>query len=133
MRGYVLKTVIMSETKNKDRWYAIEKLLDDETPSVRSAVLRELKSDSESGRVFLQEISKGSDNILARHASTLIKELGWVDGVGDFLRFIRSRRYELETGWFLQNHPMILMLSVVSGNPLGLKFPYQSPMGHPLI
>ena len=101
MRGYVLKTVIMSETKNKDRWYAIEKLLDDETPSVRSAVLRELKSDSESGRVFLQEISKGSDNILARHASTLIKELGWVDGVGDFLRFIRSRRYELETGWFL--------------------------------
>ena len=66
MRGYVLKTVIMSETKNKDRWHAIEKLLDDETPSVRSAVLCELKSDSESGRVFLQEISKGLVKLLRR-------------------------------------------------------------------
>ena len=32
-----------------------------------------------------------------------------------------------------QNHPMILMLSVVFGNPLGLKFPYQSPMVRPMI
>ena len=30
-----------------------------------------------------------------------MKSLGWVDGVSGFIEFIRSRRYELETGWFL--------------------------------
>ena len=30
-----------------------------------------------------------------------MRALGWIDGVGDFVRFIRSQRYELETGWFL--------------------------------
>ena len=31
----------------------------------------------------------------------MIQKLGWIDGAGDFLKFIRSLRYELETGWFL--------------------------------
>ena len=101
MRGYVHKTVIMSETKIKIDGMPSRNSWTMRHLAFETLCIRELKSDSESGRVFLQEISKGSDNILARHASTLIKELGWVDGVGDFLRFIRSRRYELETGWFL--------------------------------
>ena len=46
-------------------------------------------------------MSEDEDPLLARHAQDLMKSLGWVDGVSGFIEFIRSRRYELETGWFL--------------------------------
>ena len=47
---------------------------------------------------------------------SLIAELGWGDGVGDFLSFIRSQRYELESGWFQWiTLPLPASLSIQSG------------------
>jgi hypothetical protein len=76
-------------------------LIDDETPVVRDAVVQQLKNFPDEGKVFLQEILDGRDPLLAKHAQEINKSLGWADVIGEFLEFIRSQRYELETGWFL--------------------------------
>jgi regulator of sirC expression with transglutaminase-like and TPR domain len=93
------------EIQDKDRfeksWKPFRSLLDDESPLVRKALLARLKDNAEEGLVFLREVANDEDPLLARHAHELIKTLGWVDGVSDFIKFIRSQRYELETGWFL--------------------------------
>jgi regulator of sirC expression with transglutaminase-like and TPR domain len=83
------------------RWKPCRVLLDDETPLVRQALVDRLKDNAEEGIVFLREMADDEDLFLAKHAQDLIKSLGWVDGVRDFIDFIRSQRYELETGWFL--------------------------------
>ncbi len=80
---------------------AIKSLIDDESPSVRDAVVEQLRSFPESSKPFLKEILDGKDPLLAKHAQEISKVLGWADVVGDFMKFIRSQRYELETGWFL--------------------------------
>lgn len=83
------------------KWEAVRSLLDDETPAVRSAVINELEKSPDLGRKILKEITDGSDQFLSRHAQQISKCLGWIDVVADFMNFIRSQRYELETGWFL--------------------------------
>lgn len=82
-------------------WGAVTTLLDDESEIVRGGLLQFLKNTPEEGKKFLLGISQGQDSYLAKHAQNMIEKLGWIDGAGDFLRFIRSLRYELETGWFL--------------------------------
>ena len=83
------------------RWKPFRSLLDDENPLVRKALLDRLKDNADEGVVFLREMADDHDPLLAKHAQDLIKTLGWVDGVSGFIEFIRSQRYELETGWFL--------------------------------
>ena len=95
-----MKDVAEQEKKDKN-WESIKALIDDESIAVRDAVRKELKRSPEEGRQLLMEISEGSDPLLARHAEEISKSLGWVDVVADFMNFIRSQRYELETGWFL--------------------------------
>ena len=92
---------VSNDDKIKRRWKACRALLDDENPLVRNALLSKLRDEPEEGRAFLREIAEGDDPLLARHAQDFIKSLGWVDGKSDFIAFIRSQRYELETGWFL--------------------------------
>ena len=98
-------TMISMEMNDKEgfarRWRPFRSLLDDESPLVRDALLDQLKENAEEGCVFLRQIAEEEDPLLARHALDLMKSLGWVDGVSGFIEFIRSRRYELETGWFL--------------------------------
>ena len=79
---------------------SLKSLLDDESEIVREGILKFLQNVPESGREFLLDLSQGEDTYLAKHAQNLIQKLGWID-TGDFIRFIRSLRYELETGWFL--------------------------------
>ena len=97
--------MISMEMNDKERfarrWRPFRALLDDESPLVRKALLDQLEENAEEGVVFLREMSEDDDPLLARHAQDLMKSLGWVDGVAGFIEFIRSRRYELETGWFL--------------------------------
>lgn len=80
---------------------SIKSLVDDETPSVRQGILKFLGENPESGKAFLLSIVEGEDPLLAKHAQEIFKSLGWVDVVSEFIEFIRSQRYELETGWFL--------------------------------
>jgi regulator of sirC expression with transglutaminase-like and TPR domain len=82
-------------------WDAVKALLDDESEVVRNALVEQLKAFPIEGQSFLLGMSQGQDTYLAKHAQNLIERLGWIDGTGDFLRFIQSLRYELETGWFL--------------------------------
>jgi hypothetical protein len=86
---------------NNPCFQSIKILIDDETPVVRDAVVQQLKNFPDEGKVFLQEILDGRDPLLAKHAQEINKSLGWADVIGEFLEFIRSQRYELETGWFL--------------------------------
>ena len=88
-------------TKSQAKWKALLCLLDDESPVVRKGILDECDAHPVEAKEFLHNISQGEDPLLARHAQDLVRDLGWIDGVGDFVRFIRSQRYELETGWFL--------------------------------
>lgn len=96
----------MKNPKNKSNpshysWSAFTSLLDDESEIVRSGLIQFLKTIPEEGKKFLLGMSQGEDPYLAKHAQNMIEKLGWIDGAGDFLKFIRSLRYELETGWFL--------------------------------
>ena len=50
---------------------------------------------------FLQEVARGSNRILARHAAWFLEELKFSDPVAEFRGFIRSLNYELETGALL--------------------------------
>ena len=86
---------------NNPCFQSIKILIDDETPVVRDAVVQQLKNFPDEGKVFIQEILDGRDPLLAKHAQEINKSLGWADVIGEFLEFIRSQRYELETGWFL--------------------------------
>ena len=85
----------------KSRWIAVQNLLDDESAVVRDALIKFLQEVPEEGREFLVGLSQGNNAYLAKQALDMIEKLGWIDGAGDFFRFIRSLRYELETGWFL--------------------------------
>ena len=73
----------------QNRWRPWRSLLDDETPVVREALVDQLKLFPEEGRLFLQQMSEEDDPISARHAFELIKSLGWVDGISDFMAFCR--------------------------------------------
>jgi regulator of sirC expression with transglutaminase-like and TPR domain len=82
-------------------WSAFKSLLDDESKVVKKGLEKFLLNNPEEGLPFLLSLGKGEDRYLAKRAQDMIEKLGWVDGAGDFIRFIRSLRYELETGWFL--------------------------------
>lgn len=86
---------------SKPSWNAVRSLLDDESEVVCDGLMKFFQNDPEKGRNFLISLSQGNDSYLAKHAQNMIEKLGWIDGTADFLRFIRSFRYELETGWFL--------------------------------
>ena len=86
---------------DQKKWENITRLLDDDNQAVRDALLKEFNQNPDESLIFLKDIVGRPDNILVKHAQDFIKQLGWVDGVGDFFNFIRSLRYELESGWFL--------------------------------
>ena len=89
------------ENLESNYWLSLRKLIDDESPLVRSALLAELRKHPKDGKLFLENIIQNQKDILAKFALSLIESLGWSDGVGNFLKFIRSQRYELESGCFL--------------------------------
>lgn len=76
-------------------------MLDDPSATVRRALLAHFSSLGPAAGPFLQEVARGSNRILAHHASSFLDELKFDDPVGDFLVFIRSLNYELETGALL--------------------------------
>lgn len=76
-------------------------LLDDPSPAVRRALLARFTTLGPASAPFLQEVSRGSNRVLARHATWFLDELKFSDPVADFRGFIRSLNYELESGSLL--------------------------------
>ncbi|MEM0966520.1 MAG: transglutaminase-like domain-containing protein [Verrucomicrobiota bacterium] len=80
---------------------ALLKLMDDESPTVRRALLQEISNENEEGVGFLQEVARQPGSGVEQFARDILKAMGADDPDGDFVSFIRSLRYELETGCFL--------------------------------
>ena len=94
----------MNNQDHKTIWpgdEVIRTLLDDDSAVVRNSLLQLFLNFPEKGREFLAKTSSESKGIVSKYAKEIQGKLGWMDGKEDFLYFIRSRRYELETGWYL--------------------------------
>ena len=88
-------------TDTPARLKAIEGLLDDPSPAVRNAVIDELIAHGSGGRAFLNELCKGNDLEIRRHALAVLNILDKDSPEKMFSRFIKSMNYELESGYFL--------------------------------
>ncbi len=82
---------------------AIIRLLDDESPVVREAVTVELGQMGVLGVALLRNVISGGNRILTSYAREYLEELQGPDTVTEFIRFIRSMNYELETGFLMLN------------------------------
>ncbi len=85
----------------EDRQEALRGLLDDSSPAVRRALVAHFLQLGPAAMEFLQETSRSSNRLLARHAAWFLEELKFADPVAEFRGFIRSLNYELETGALL--------------------------------
>jgi regulator of sirC expression with transglutaminase-like and TPR domain len=92
---------VKSERLSPDLQGAFLALLDDDAPAVRNALIAAFTDQGPGAVEFLQEVARGSDRLLARHASWFLHELHCCDPVADFTAFVRSLNYELETGSLL--------------------------------
>lgn len=92
-----METTPLSPTQKS----ALRSLLDDPSPTVRRALLARFTALGVDAAAFLHEIARGKHPALARAATGFIEELHLSDPVGEFLTFIRSLQYELETGALL--------------------------------
>ncbi len=84
-----------------DRKGTLLRLLDDPSVPVRRALLAHFTELGGGAGPFLQEVARGSNRILARHAAWFLDELKFTDPISEFRGFIRSLNYELETGALL--------------------------------
>lgn len=86
---------------SREREEALVRLLDDESPVVRRALLEELQRLGPVGRNLLQRVQAESDPPLSDAAQSLLDLISGPDPVEAFRVFIRSLEYELETGSML--------------------------------
>ena len=82
---------------------AMLSLLDDPSPAVRKAVLARFQGLGRESERFLKEVVAGKNRVLGWHARWFLAELKFADPVADFIEFIRSLNYELETGALLMS------------------------------
>lgn len=80
---------------------ALVELLDDPSPTVRRALLRQLQSMGPAAVELLRPLVHGANRLLAHHAAWYLEELDCADPVADFRSFIQSLNYELESGSLL--------------------------------
>lgn len=82
---------------------AIVSLIDDPSPPVRKALLDRFTELGRESERFLKEIVAGPNRVLGWHARWFLSELKFADPAADFVEFIRSLNYELETGALLMS------------------------------
>lgn len=80
---------------------AIIGLLDDPSPAVRKVLLAHFASQGPASCRFLEDIIKNGNRLLAIPARSYLDELKLTDPAAEFVGFIRSLNYELETGALL--------------------------------
>ncbi len=86
-----------------ERERALISLLDDDSAAVRAGVLAELKRLDDVGVSLLKKILREGPQEAAEAARGILEQLDGPDSVGEFVAFIRSMRYELESGALLLN------------------------------
>ena len=89
---------MLSDLLTVRRRHALSGLLDDPSPIVRAAVIKELIRLGPAGIEFLEALCGGSNRLLAHHAQRLLVEIRNANPAEEFRRFIDSLNYELETG-----------------------------------
>lgn len=99
-RGDFLRAV-QDSVPSRSHLQALSALLDDPSPTVRRSLLRHFEQLGEPARALLRELSRGPNRVAASHAQWFLGELRWSDPSGEFLHFIRSLNYELESGTIL--------------------------------
>jgi len=87
----------------KEREEAIIQLLDDDSPVVREALLLELGRLGETGVICLKKVLCSGNRIIEKQARIFLDELQGPNTEKEFIQFIRSLSYELETGCLLLN------------------------------
>ena len=90
-----------TETLTAARREALLSLLDDTAAGVRRGLLAHFARLGPEAGPFLQSVARGSNRVLALHATWFLEELKLADPVADFRGFIRSLHYELESGALL--------------------------------
>lgn len=80
---------------------ALVALLDDPSPAVRQALVRQFHAMGAEAVQLLRPLVHGPNRLLARHAEWFLEELDCADPVADFRSFIQSLNYELESGSLL--------------------------------
>ena len=77
--------------EDEKKWDQIRRLLDDESPAVRGALISELKNFPEEGVRFLEKVVREPDHFLAKHAhSLLVNWDGWTEWVDSYSLFVPS-------------------------------------------
>ncbi|EDY84731.1 hypothetical protein VDG1235_4364 [Verrucomicrobiia bacterium DG1235] len=89
---------MQSEDLTDDKQDAFRSLLDDPSPSVQKALVEELSRIGISAIAFLEDLSAGSNRMLALHARRILQEIENANPSREFRKFISSQNYELETG-----------------------------------
>ena len=89
------------ETLGEAERDAFLSLLDDTSPAVRRALLSRFNKLGLASAPFLEAVARGTNRVLARHATWFLEELKFSDPVTEFRGFIRSLQYELESGSLL--------------------------------
>ncbi len=79
---------------------AFIRLIDDQSPIVHGALLKEFRALQQEGIRFLNAVSHKNKQ-LAPHAKVFLKELLGEDTVSEFITFIRGMDYDLEQGCVL--------------------------------
>ncbi len=86
---------------NSARQEALLALLDDPSPTVNTAVFKEIRSAGNDGLELLQHALKHGTRGQIAVATAWLRDLGGLSFTEVFMDFIRSFRYELETGCLL--------------------------------
>lgn len=76
-------------------------LLDDPSPSIHQALLAHFEQLGPVVREFLLDTARDPNRALAPHAKRFLQELKFSDPRAEFLTFIQSLNYELESGFLL--------------------------------
>ena len=100
-RSDFLSSTVQDPAPNPVHLRALRQLIDDTSPAVRRSLLEHFQKLGEPACEFLRELSRGPNRIAATHAQWYLGELRWSDPTNEFLHFIRSLNYELESGAIL--------------------------------
>lgn len=101
-----------TEKLNQGRFDSFKSLLDDPSTAVREALLAEFVELGEPARRFLTEIACDPNRSLAPHAHYFLAQLKLTDPGAEFIAFIRSLNYELESGILLLARAVNPMLKI---------------------
>lgn len=80
---------------------ALRTLLDDSSPNVQAALEAEFRRLGDIGKLLLQKISREGMRPFCFHAQRILENIEGPDPARQWMEFVQSLRYELETGFIL--------------------------------